>query len=218
MVKALVIKEIKGVLGVAVLAFLTLLYVVASETGVRIPFALSGYQRSVPFVGGEFQAVFGTIAGLLAIALGLKQTVWEDLFGTWQFLLHRPMSRRTIIFWKLVVGAGVYLVCSAIPLLLYVWWAAAPGAHASPFLWEMTHSVWHMWVALLMIYLAAFLTGLRPARWYGTRLVPLAGAACGTAVVVMGFPWPILTFLVEFVIFVVLSVSIFHVARCRDFA
>ena len=41
----------------------------------------------------------------------------------------------------------------------------------------MTTSVWRIWIALPIVYLAAFLSGLRSARWFGTRLVPLPAVA-----------------------------------------
>ena len=44
-----------------------------------------------------------------------------------------PGRGSSLIGLKLAVGALVYLVCGAVPILLYGVWAATPGTHASPF-------------------------------------------------------------------------------------
>ena len=41
----------------------------------------------------------------------------------------------------------------------------------------MTIPVWLTWLAVGLVYLGAFLSGIRPAAWWGTRLMPLAGAS-----------------------------------------
>ncbi len=40
----------------------------------------------------------------------------------------------------------------------------------------MTEPAWRVWLALPVVYLAAFLSGLLPARWRGVRLLPLVAA------------------------------------------
>ena len=40
-------------------------------------------------------------------------------------------------------------------------------------LWSMTATSWLSWLAMTTVYAAAFLTGLRDARWIGSRLFPL---------------------------------------------
>jgi hypothetical protein len=37
----------------------------------------------------------------------------------------------------------------------------------------MTLPTWQALIAVTMLYLAAFLCGLRPSRWFGSRLLPL---------------------------------------------
>jgi hypothetical protein len=60
--------------------------------------------------------------------------------------------------------------------VLYAAWAARPGTHPAPFEWSMTDEAWRECSALTAVYLATFLTMLRPARWWGTRLLPVAAA------------------------------------------
>ena len=41
----------------------------------------------------------------------------------------------------------------------------------------MTATCWLFWLAMTTVYAAAFLTGLREARWFGSRLFPLVSVA-----------------------------------------
>jgi hypothetical protein len=134
-----------------------------------------GDVRRVPFLDNDgFVQSFCIVSIPLAIALALRQTLGESIGGTWPFLLHRPAGRGRVLAAKLAVGAGLYLLCGAATILTYAAWAATPGTHASPFYWWMTGEAWMAWGVILLVYLAAFLTGIRPARWFGTRLLPLA--------------------------------------------
>ena len=60
------------------------------------------HQRAIPFTSGASVPVFGHVAGMdpvvgnfsiiggvLAAAMGLVQSAWESIGGTWHFLLHR---------------------------------------------------------------------------------------------------------------------------------
>ena len=40
----------------------------------------------------------------------------------------------------------------------------------------MTAWAWQLWLCMPLVYLGAFLSGIRPARWFGTRLMPLVAA------------------------------------------
>jgi hypothetical protein len=93
---------------------------------------------------------------------------------------------------KLAVGGGLYLACGALTILGYALWAAAPGRHASPFEWWMTAWAWKAWAVIGLLYLAAFLSGMRPARWFGTRLLPLFAAAVAALVLGEVPLWPLL--------------------------
>ena len=46
----------------------------------------------------------------------------------------------------------------------------------SPFHWSMTFSSWDRLVFTLTVCRAKFLCGIRPARWFGSRVLPLLGA------------------------------------------
>ena len=158
---------------------------------------------------------------VVAIALGLRQTLGESIAGTYPFLFHRPASRRWLIGMKLLVGMSAYLVGGPLAILGYGVWAATPGTHASPFEWSMTVPYWLVWFGMTLLYLGAFLTGLRPGRWYGSRLLPLVAAGPAvfsvvTSAVVGGHV--LLPLLIVLVAGTWLIATIFFVARVRDYS
>jgi hypothetical protein len=75
------------------------------------------------------------------------------------------------------VGCGLLFVIGGLAIFAYALLAAAPGNSPTPFYWSMTTDEWQAVTCCLLAYLGAFLSGIRPARWFGTRLAPLATAA-----------------------------------------
>ncbi len=219
MLTRLALKELRETIWIAagVLAFY--LFYVLAATGLG-PFdgMYGGLGSMAPFVDEEMVIGLTVVAMFLPAVLGLWQTVGESARGTFQFLLHRPPGRARVIGTKLLVGIGLCLVVSAVPVLLYGWWAATPGNHPGPFEWRMTAAAWRMWLALPTVYLGAFLTGIRPGRWHGTRLLPLP-VVCISALLISILPYWLVTGLPAVVILDVLLVTnILFVARTRDFS
>jgi ABC-type transport system involved in multi-copper enzyme maturation permease subunit len=151
----------------------------------------------LPLLDSGFSITYGLIGVALAIAIGFRQSAWEPSQGTALFLLHRPMSRRAILLTKLLTGLGVQLVCTLVPILIYTSWLAMPGTYPGPFHWSMAGPIFRLWLVMPLLYLGAFASGIRPARWLGSRLLPLL-AATMPAVVVPFLPlwwlvgWPAL--------------------------
>ena len=215
--RALVIKELRENAGIAALALLASFYGVTRLTGYELLFFSEVRPPTVPFVNGWFYTFFICMAVCLAIGLGLRQSVWESIQGTYLFLLHRPLSRERIIGTKLLIGLAIYLICMLIPLLVYALWAATPGMHTGPFEWSMTLNCWKVWYASTGLYLAAFLSGIRPARWFGSRLFPLIAVipAVSLLMTLPGWrPWELLLLLL---LNGLLVVAILHVSRTRDY-
>jgi hypothetical protein len=217
MLTVIVRKELRETLGLAGLGLLAYLYFVTGEMGIGLfPWSRDS-QRAVPFVADGFLRSFCMVAVPLAIALGLRQSAAESWRGTWLFLLHRPAERRKLIGVKLAVGSLAYLTCSALPILLYSLWAATPGTHAGPFAWSMTLWSWQAWLSITSLYFCAMLVGMRGARWFGSRLFPLAAAALLVALIQLAPWWWLLGVASLLLLDAWLIAGILYVARMRDY-
>lgn len=215
MTRAMFVKELRETAGIVLLALAAYVYAVSNLAGATIPPVFVGRQR-MPFVSEDFLFIFVLISGSLVVALGLRQSLGESHRGTYLLLFHRPQSRRRLLGAKLLAGAGAYLIVSLLPILTFAWWAATPGTHASPFEWSMTAPTWKVWISLVPLYLATFLTGIRPARWFGTRLAPLAAVVL--LIILLQFVpfWPVFLILVA-LLAAALTGNIFFVAKERDY-
>jgi hypothetical protein len=217
--KALAFKELRDVCGITLIALGCYLALVVNLMGAKIfdwvPGIPSG-THEVPFTGMGFVLFFNVVAVVSAVALGFRQSAWESARGTYLFLLHRPVSRRAIFLLKLAIGLGVLMLSALVPILLYGWWASVPGHHPSPFSWSIVWSGRGLFLIPLW-YLGAFLSGLRPARWLGTRLLPLVAAGL-FFIVLSEIRWWHLGFSVTVVLYALLVGNICFVARVRDYA
>jgi hypothetical protein len=218
MLTGLARKELREIAWIAVAAIVVYFFFLVVATGIGLPERSPWNEaRRLPF-NTDVTMRFALVEACLAVGLGLRQTVGESARGTFQFLLNRPASRWTLVGTKLLIGGGIYLAVAVAPLLLYAWWAATPGTHASPFAWWMTVLAWRGWLAGSVLYLGAFLAGLRPGRWHGTRLLPLVAAAALAAFCTF-VPWPLaVDVLLVLVLDALLVANIFFVARTRDFS
>lgn len=216
--KALVTKELHELSGIAGLALLAYLFVLVRTTQEESYF-LVGSERfdGIPLVSDAFHGQFVLVTGLLVTAVGLRQTLGESVRGTWLFLLHRPMRRHQLIAAKLILGGGLCLLLAALPIVLFAWWAATPGTHASPFRISMALVAWRSWLSMTPVYLGAFLAGLRPGRWVGTRLLPLLAAGL-LAIALQACPrWWLVGLPCLALLDAWLAATILYVARTRDY-
>jgi hypothetical protein len=218
--RALLRKELREVLGIAAAALAGYLALLVSLMGGKVFNWVPGMPwgtNEVPFTGSEFSIFFSLVSVVFAVALGFRQSVRESSRGTYLFLLHRPLRRNTIFLVKLATGSALILVCASLPILLYGWWAALPGHHAGPFEWSMTTSAWRFALLMPLLYLGAFLSGLRPARWFGTRLLPLSGAVLAL-VLLYRVPWWAVGFPLAVLLSGLAAANICFVAQTRDYA
>ncbi len=217
MLKTLVWKESREVLPLVALALVGQLLLFLS-TRITL-FGTYNESGTIPFLTSDWVPTWILIAGgLTAVVLGYWQTSGELLRGTFLYLLHRPIDRRTAFVVKLLLGITLVLLVSGLPLLIYSLWAASPGTHASPFFWSMTVGSWQFWSHLPLFYLGAFLSGLRPGRWLGSRGLPLAaGLLAYLSVFLFGF-WPWVTLLSGLLLEGWFVFTILFVAETRDFS
>ncbi len=219
MIKALTIKELRESVGLAALAALGMVWALAGLMGVQpLRFVMRDVfsDQTIAFVNDGFTGWVGLFVGGLAVALGLKQTAWEHGRDTYYYLLSRPIARRVVFATKIVVGVLLVVVVPAVAIGVYGFWASIPGKKAAPFDWSMTLDAWKLAMTLPLVYLGAFLSGLRRARWFGTRLIPLA-AAIIWAVLVSSAPFYWLYLPLLAVGYVGVLVAIFYFAETSDF-
>jgi hypothetical protein len=218
MVATLARKEMRELAPLILLGLAIELLLASSAAGMRTGIYDNHMQGQIPFVSDGSTMNFFYVAGALACALGLWQTMLESTRETFQFLLHRPLSRDAIFGTKLVVGGVATLAVTIAPVLCYSLWAATPGAHASPFRWSMTTADWLLCLQLPLVYLGAFLTGLRPGRWFGSRVFPVAGSIGALMMVRMLAPWPWAMVAATVAAELICAWLVLGVGRTRDFS
>jgi hypothetical protein len=227
MVLTIVRKELRETRAFAALAVAICLIYVSKHTGFWsslldpllgwLP-GMSGEVPDVPFVQDSFVTMLFLTGAALAIALGFRQSAWEPSQGTTLYLFHLPPGRRAIVITKLLTGIVLLLVCTLVPILIYATWAAIPGTHLGPFEWSMTDLAWRVWLYLPLLYLGAFASGIRPSRWFGSRLLPLAAVPVSGLLIAAPVPyWWLTAFPLLLLVGAVLASDILWAAETRDF-
>jgi ABC-type transport system involved in multi-copper enzyme maturation permease subunit len=226
MVLAIVRKELRETRLFVALALGVFLVYLSKLTGTWSPFLTSlfwwapGMNTKVsdlPFVVDSFTSMLFFAGAALAIALGFRQSAWEPSQGTALYLLHLPLGRRRIFVTKLLTGIALLLLCTLVPILIYATWAAFPGTHPGPFEWWMTAMAFRVWLYMPLVYLGAFASGIRPARWFGSRLLPLVAAAVSGLLFVPVPYWWLIGFPLALLVAAILVSDIFWAAETRDF-
>ncbi|MCA9094164.1 MAG: hypothetical protein KDA68_11795 [Planctomycetaceae bacterium] len=219
------LRELRGVLLLAVAAYVLVLleFTYFSLFATINQFGSTDLTRlltrpqleGIPFLHGQFRSYMMNVTICLALACGFRQTMWEEGYKTWPFLFHRPVPFGHIVLTKLCVGIGICLIPAGLTILAYACWAAFVRQTPAPFYWGMTIDTWRMWWSFPLLYLGAFLSGFRPARWIGTRLFPVIAGGTG---VMFGTLFPTL-FSIPMVIAaaVILIGGILAVLNERDF-
>ena len=119
--------------------------------------------------GGSGSWLF-VVSIAMGIAVGVRQ-FWIPFFTkTWQFELHRSVSRSTILFTKMF--AAVMGICVTVGLLwtaLYLY-ASRPGVFIVPPSWRNFMEGWVFTGMGLLVYLSISLAALTRAKWYTTKI------------------------------------------------
>jgi len=195
-------------------AFVLLLGIAAVFIGLWV--LITAPATRMLFVSGEAALGASWIAIPLAIALGLSQSIEFNRRSS-IFLLHMPIRREQLIGAKLMLGGLSLLLILGLPILVAAFAYSMPHRNA-PFYFSMTAYLWRVVLTSSMIYLTSFLCGVRPASWFGTRLLPIAGI-CIFALSIQMIPYwwliaPLLILLVDWM----LITTILFFAETRDYA
>jgi hypothetical protein len=215
--RALIVKELRESAGLVAVAALVAAWVLCNLRGVAIPPFNSREAVDFPFVTDQmFYTAIAIVGGGLGGILALKQSAWEEMKGTFRYLLYRPIERRRVMLMKMAVGLTVTMVLMAVFILLHAAWAAGPGRHPSPFYWSMTVPAWHHWFVLPVFYMGTLLTGIRPARWWGSRVFPAAAAGMA-GFMLIAQPWWWVALVGSALVTLLLAFCVLNVARVRDY-
>lgn len=205
--KALIQKELRenfkwGVLGFVVWTAL-LLFAVRSHSGLLRSLDPSRLEALQPL---NSLPEAGWLCAILGLLLGWFQIHNETHHELWAFLVHRPVTRTTLFFGKIIAGVTLYVLAACIPLLAFIVWVATPGHVAAPFEWSMVLPVASFFLAGLVYYFAGMLTALRKARWYASRGLGIGVALISSgAVLTVDRPWD---FLIVFFCLAILALAV----------
>ncbi|BDI34463.1 hypothetical protein CCAX7_65140 [Capsulimonas corticalis] len=110
----------------------------------------------------------------VAAGIAFVQIFSEKRRDQWAFLIHRPASPTALFWGKAAAGLGLYFAATGGALLAVALWAATPGHLPAPFDIHLLAPGARSILGGVLVYFGALLTALRPARWYGSRILPLA--------------------------------------------
>ncbi|WP_339742405.1 hypothetical protein [uncultured Rubinisphaera sp.] len=212
-------KEFRQLLPIQIVGLILVLLTIFGMCGINI-LAISGNSSTteIPFYNDTTAQFLPAIGAMLAGITGYWQTLSESMRGTWLFLWHRPIARSRMTLVKLSSGLGLIWCVTVFPMLFYALWAGSQGSIAAPFLWENTLMYWKSCFGLSMIYLSCYLSGLRRARWYGTRLLPVLMAISAFLLTTTTEYYAGLSLLLILAIDVILIAAIFTQCHLEDFS
>ncbi len=129
-----------------------------------------------PLISGDLLVEGAIGCGVFGLVLGWLQIHSESHRDLRAFLLHRPVERLLVLHSKLLCGLGLYTLAVGLPFTGLLVWVLIPGHVPAPFEWAMVEPLSAVFLLGFTTYGAGMLAGLRPARWYGSRIFGLGPA------------------------------------------
>jgi len=175
--KAMLWKELRECLKWAVLGLVGM----AVGFTFRLYFLVENLRGRNDYFDVVSEAFGVTLAGaaIVGVLIGLAQTIPENRGDKWGFLAHRPVPRSTLFWGKAASGVLLYTVATGLPLAGALLWMSLPRHLPMPFDWRLALPNLADLLCGLVFYFAGFLTGMREARWYGSRALGIGAAfAC----------------------------------------
>ena len=106
----------------------------------------------------------------LGLVLGIRQFWIPNFTRTWPFLLHRSVSRNTILAAKLT-AVSIAFACSIVPVWIGIYWyVTRPEVFAVPPTFRFFIEGWIFIILGFVTYLGTALSGLSTAKWYTTKI------------------------------------------------
>lgn len=135
---------------------------------------------------------FTLLAPVIGAAFGFLQIIPELRRDQWAFLVHRPVSRGTIFFGKVVAGLSLYILAVTLPLLGVALWLRVPGHLPGPFIGQLFLPAIADICGGAVFYFAAVATALRPPhsrRHFMRALNFPAAMGCQALLVFVPYLW-----------------------------
>jgi hypothetical protein len=167
--------------------------------------------NEIDTIYGYFKLWMQVGAPIAGFVLGLLQIVPEQRRDQWAFLMHRPVTPRTIFFAKATAGIFLYVCATGLPLAGFSIWLSVPGNFPGPFDASLTLPDVAAILAGIPFYFAAMLVALRPARWWGSKILPVACAVTCTLFTVVAIEF------IYAVMVVIAYIAAMLVAACGSF-
>ncbi len=152
----------------------------------------------------------------LGLVLGIRHFWIPNFTRTWPFLLHRSVSRKTIIAAKLTATMIAFVISLGPVWIGLYWYACRPELFPIPQTPRVFIEGWIFIMLGLVTYLGTALSGLSTAKWYTTKIFGLAFAAL--VIFTIFFQWSLVwAFTVIAVSVVILLSQIFDTFLRREF-
>ena len=131
---------------------------------------------SATFMESSLASQLGLAASLIAIALGLLQSLPDARNDARGYLMHRPIKPNKIFWSKIAAGYVTYVITLAVPVIVAMIYLQAKGIERLPTnALQVIPFLLYSCVAFLFHPTALWIVS-RNARWAGTRLIPAIGA------------------------------------------
>jgi hypothetical protein len=112
----------------------------------------------------------------LGLVLGVRQFWIPHFTRTWPFLLHRSVSRKTILAAKLIAASIAFVISLGTVWVALYWYANRPEVFPIPQTPRVFIEGWIFIMLGFVTYLGTALSSLIPAKWYTTKIFGLAFA------------------------------------------
>ena len=132
---------------------------------------------SATFMESSLASQLGLAASLIAIALGLLQSLPDARNDARGYLMHRPIKPNKIFWSKIAAGYVTYVITLAVPVIVAMIYLQSKGIERLPTnAFQVVPFLLYSCVAFLFHPTALWIVN-RDARWIGTRLLPAVGAS-----------------------------------------
>jgi hypothetical protein len=127
----------------------------------------------VESLSSELVSYTGVAAFIVAVALAGAQFAFDQKTSARAFLHHRKQSAREIFHAKVAIGSLLYALALFVPLIYTAFYLEWMGPERLPTTWYQTVPAMTYSFFCFSFYFGVSLVVSRPARWLGTKLIPL---------------------------------------------